>query len=459
MPLTSASSPAMARSSALVLTTICLLVIPNVVFALGTNDGSSSSNACEGNCTGTGTSRTCTFTAKLNIFASATGYYVFEECGATVQPTLAMERGVEYVFVQDDPTNWMHPLGFAYLADGAHKEVDELEPGIPATPTSGCAADNTCQAPMYYHGATFLGTVAEDGSSEPVVYPAPNNSGNFGLDHFEPAFQMARGDWLDSRFREGPEGYNIRLTLTDSGQNADVFYFCHVHEWMTGRIKIIDGPAGSLAQVADEPALGYVYATPEGFDSECGTYGVAPYAGNNVCHEGAFVCGNSSNEVQRLFGACLHAMDCAMHEQMRVDLADDPLTTFMHQMIPHHENAVNMAKAILKMDVLSTANDPDGELEHLFWTIVNEQNYQIMQMQDFLRAGGQPTHYDVHCEFDHHSVHACPHGCVPEPHDRPSMVYPDPNHHSDGLTSRQRRRRLLFGSFARHACPAGCVPA
>jgi len=53
--------------------------------------------------------------------------------------------------LQNDDSNWLHPLGFAYEPDGAHEGVDELEAGIDrGTSGAGCANDNTCQAPMYY---------------------------------------------------------------------------------------------------------------------------------------------------------------------------------------------------------------------------------------------------------------------------------------------------------------------
>ena len=34
------------------------------------------------------------------------------------------------MFDQLDPSNWFHPLGFAYHPDGAHDGVDELEEGV-----------------------------------------------------------------------------------------------------------------------------------------------------------------------------------------------------------------------------------------------------------------------------------------------------------------------------------------
>jgi hypothetical protein len=104
---------------------------------------------------------------------------------------------------------------------------------------------------------------------------------------------------------------------------------------MSGRIKQVAAQGGAPVQLNDDPPLGYSYQTPSGFDIECGTYGLGRYSGNKRCEEGMFLCGMDDphvSEKQKAFGACLHAMDCAMHEEMRVDLHDsDPLTTFMHQ--------------------------------------------------------------------------------------------------------------------------------
>jgi hypothetical protein len=101
----------------------------------------------------------------------------------------------------------------------------------------------------------------------------------------------------------------------------------------------------------------------------------------------------------------------------------------MYQMVPHHENAVNMAKAIVRMDLLTSASDPDGELAELFWSIINTQNKQITFMEKWLLDQGRPLHADVYCKKE------CPPGC------RSSTGY-----HS---------HRLLFASF--HRCPSGCM--
>merc|ERR1711985_121729 len=57
--------------------------------------------------------------------------YEVEGCEG-VAPTLKIKRGVEYTFVQEDVSNWYHPLGLAYYPDGAHDGVPELEEPTPA---------------------------------------------------------------------------------------------------------------------------------------------------------------------------------------------------------------------------------------------------------------------------------------------------------------------------------------
>eukprot|EP00954_Amorphochlora_amoebiformis_P022101 1350999-Amorphochlora_amoeboformis.AAC.1 len=40
------------------------------------------------------------------------------------------------------------------------------------------------------------------------------------------------------------------------------------------------------------------------------------------------------------FGMCMQRIDCQMHHEMKVfNNNTDSLITFMHQMIPHHQNA------------------------------------------------------------------------------------------------------------------------
>uniref|UniRef100_A0A7S0ZAP7 DUF305 domain-containing protein n=1 Tax=Timspurckia oligopyrenoides TaxID=708627 RepID=A0A7S0ZAP7_9RHOD len=92
-----------------------------------------------------------------------------------------------------------------------------------------------------------------------------------------------------------------------------------------------------------------------------------------------FVCNQTG-----LFGECMSALDCAMHEEMRTTQSDDNRVTFVDQMIPHHLNAVNMAKALLK----ANAEDLDEEFTNLLWEIINTQNMQVTYMRKFLESQG-----------------------------------------------------------------------
>ncbi|KAJ8613647.1 hypothetical protein CTAYLR_003130 [Chrysophaeum taylorii] len=316
-----------------------------------------------------------TFTAKINPFASSTGYYTFDECGNETQPTIGMELGVEYTFKQTDASNWYHPLGFAYFADGAHEDVDELEPGISLT-NSSCADNLTCQSPIYYLNGEFLGAGGED----------------FGLDAYEPDFFLPRGDWIEKG------EYEVKLTLDETN---DVFYFCHIHNEMSGRIKVLVDDV--IVSEEDRPALGYEYEVPSDFDAGCGTYGTGDYQESGGLCSDTFLCldGNES-DVMVEFSECLYATDCAMDYLMRTEIHDtNPVVAFIHQMIPHHDNAINMAKILLKIqgDWLDADNENDAEMIDVLWDIINTQNHQIDIMQNWLEAFGYDSEDSAVCSL------------------------------------------------------------
>ena len=296
-----------------------------------------------------------------------------------------MERGVTYTFDQSDASNWYHPLGFAYYADGAHKDVDELEPGITQSESS-CVDDNTCQAPMYYKNGAYVG-----GSYDNAASPAVGGE-DFGLDAYEPEFFAERADWVDAGV------YEVKLTLTDEVYEGDLFYFCHIHNWMSGRIKVWANDA--IVNAEDTPELGYDYEVPSDYDASCGTYGIGGYTEASGLCDGPFICAEGDEtDAQQAFGDCLYAMDCHMNYNMRSILNDnDPIATFIHQMIPHHQNAVNMAKAMLKTGTLDEDDEDDAGMIDILWNIINVQNYQIHNMEAYLENGG----YDAaaHCSGD-----------------------------------------------------------
>ena len=60
-------------------------------------------------------------------------------------------------------------------------------------------------------------------------------------------------------------------------------------------------------------------------------------------------------------------------------------------MVPHHNNAVNMAKILLKMDVLDPEDEDDAGMIDMLWAIINAQNYQNHNMEAYLDAKGLPA--------------------------------------------------------------------
>lgn len=286
-------------------------------------------------------------------------------------PTLGLQMGVEYVFKQGNETNHWHPLGFAYFPDGAHKDVDELEPGISQT-GSACVEDESCQTPLYYLNGEFLG----------------NGSADFGLDNYEPDFFLPRQTWIE----QGE--YEVRLTLDEP---LDTFYFCHIHNEMSGRIKVVDED-GNVMNATDYPPLGYEYDTLSEVDVTCGTTGLGNFTeAGGLCTDTFLCLEGTETEEQQLFAECLYAVDCQMDYEMRTHVHDEnPVVSFIHQMIPHHVNAINMAKLLLKHG----GDDLDGDMVDIAWDIINGQNHQIDTMQAYLDAGNYESSNDAICVVD-----------------------------------------------------------
>ena len=197
---------------------LATLLLANFISLVGAVAGVSPKDGiCRADCSSD--DNICTFHARVDLHAGELGYYTFEECGDAVNPTLGMEVGVTYHFIQADRSNYYHPLGFAYYPDGAHADVDELEPGIvPPGSNSACAETLSCHAPMYLEAGRYLGTYSNDENTAPLS----EGEDNFGLDDYEPKFFHPLPDW-DSY---GP--FSITLKLDDTTFSEDIFYFCHV---------------------------------------------------------------------------------------------------------------------------------------------------------------------------------------------------------------------------------------
>merc|ERR1712021_36581 len=286
----------------------------------------------------------------------------------------------------------MGSIGFAYETDGAHASVGELEPGI-SRGASDCEATNSCPAPMYFKQGSYAGTY----SNIPELVAATSGEDDFGLDTVEPEFFFPLGDW------QGQGPYTTYLNF-DSPYDKDIFYFCHVHSGMTGRIKLLDDEGNKVSE-EDEPKIEYKYDAVSEYDQKCGTFGLDSFKlPNGQCPE-HFVCGGADGGVDATFGDCIDSMNCAMLDGMTTmyggdatnEMTNDAIL-FMRQMIPHHQNAVNMAKAAMKLGGIECGGSGIVEegtdlttgcvLDPIVRGIINTQNKQIQTMKGILASFG-----------------------------------------------------------------------
>jgi hypothetical protein len=301
----------------------------------------------------------------LDFFASETGYYNldrgdFEDTQGS-SPDIHVKIGQTITFDQTHPTNWYHPVGFAYRPDGAHgddwgaDENDEVE---------------------------GFGELLYKINGEPTTCEV---AGDTGLDCYEPEFFHPLGDWKGNK-------YTADLAITDSVAAASkggvIYYFCHIHSKMSGKIIIQNADGSDYSSSTEEQQL-YVPVARDAHDVKCGTTGTSSYAdGGDMSCAIDFFGGNHDTE----FEQCLQSIDCQMHKEMMYETSVDEesdIVTFMQQMIPHHENAVNMAKLLLKQD--SGAISEVEDLTDLLYGIINVQNYQVSHSRPFL----------VFCLFEH----------------------------------------------------------
>ncbi len=230
--------------------------------------------------------------------------------------TRALRAGVAYTFQQSDATNWFHPLGFAYAPDGAHFDRPELEfptPADCALPAFDCDPGVAQQAPLY----------VIDG----VAAAFDANWLAEGLDTYEPAFQVDEATWAE-------HAYSVQLTIPVGSKTAALYYFCHVHHGMSGRITVAH-PVGTTGlnalTVPFAPSSYYEsQASPSaGLDLACGTRGVDDgWRSSAQCAHATFMC----DTVTELFSECMQAIDCLMHSTMAVaENPFSPVATFMDQ--------------------------------------------------------------------------------------------------------------------------------
>merc|ERR1712147_592323 len=163
---------------------------------------------------------------------------------------------------------------------------------------------------------------------------------------------------------------------------------------------------------ANLPEIDYDYDTPSEYDEGCGTFGIGNFSLPNVECPSHFVCDVSDASTElAAFSSCIDSMDCAMMAGMTTGIsAGSEIALFLHQMIPHHQNAVNMAKALLFTDNLECSEileeTSDCELEVILREIINAQNGQIQSMIGMLDSWEYPQTDDceviVQLDEDHH---------------------------------------------------------
>ena len=191
----------------------------------------------------------------------------------------------------------------------------------------------------------------------------------------------------------------IRLMIPEGSKTSIAFYFCHVHYGMSGIMKFTE-PTKAKQDEMEKAGLNELeipftpatyYVTQSKFDAKCGTAGINQFAlTDEYCPEQIFLCNTSSTT----FSDCMSAIDCQMrYEMATAEFDSNPLVTFMHQMIPHHQNAVNMAKIALNEIVGARDLYPGDNEETLFllYEIINSQSKQIQYMNSWLiNFGTQP---------------------------------------------------------------------
>jgi hypothetical protein len=339
-------------------------------------------------CDKTGSSNT-DITLKWNSYASEWGLYEIDGCTG-VSPKLQLSAGLTYTFIQTDASNWYHPVGFSYIAGGAHTECKDADGVAGECPELG----GVSEASGHSGTASILQYYVND------VAVTDDESG-FGLDGYEPLFFNSQDWW-------GEQTFKVTLEIPSDVSYTRVYYFCHIHSGMSAEIEFIGSTASSQTTLDAESLGGETEAsalaiyddilsadqpTISSFDETCGTHGSSEYdpSTNTECANKHFLCGVTTST----FDECLQAVDCEMHYKMAVSVpstSTSKFATFARQMIAHHQNAVAMSK-VLQMHMTDSdfpaagTEDQDYEwAEGLIRGIINIQNAQIQQMQGWLDA-------------------------------------------------------------------------
>jgi hypothetical protein len=174
---------------------------------------------------------------------------------------------------------------------------------------------------------------------------------------------------------------------------------------MSARIKLLDADGNMLSE-ANTPEIPYEYDTISSYDASCGTFGLEALrpADNPQC-PAHFVCYDGEGTLG-VMADCIDSMNCAMLDGMSVKYGDAGLDTltndvilFLRMMIPHHDNAINMAKHLLisgEVDCVRQGGPvEEGDavataclLDPIVRSIINGQNKQNQIMRGILEGFG-----------------------------------------------------------------------
>ena len=190
------------------------------------------------------------------------------------------------------------------------------------------------------------------------------------------------------------------------------FIFCR-----TGRIKLLKNDV-AVKPDSNTPEIPYSYDNLNAYDKTCGTFGLDSFQLDHPECPEHFVCNvPEGNADLKQYSGCIDSMNCHMLSGMTTNVnAGSSTALFLHQMIPHHQNAVNMAKGLMKIDPPSCPDltDPDETddcaLESILREIINTQNAQIQVMRGLLESKfpSYPTDdckVEIHHEEEDHSGH------------------------------------------------------
>jgi len=324
---------------------------------------------------------------KWNPYPSELGLYEVEGCEG-VSPKLHLKAGSTYIWDQSNETNWYHPVGFAYIAGGAHTSCK-----VPKE-SQGGYQDGECPE---LGGEESGSTLSYHVNGEPVT----DDESTFGLDTYEPLFFNSQSWWGKQK------PFQVALTIPADATYTKIYYFCHIHAHVSAEIEIYGSIASSTTTLAADYLGGMTQASAlqvfdeivateqqslSKLDRSCGTWNAAKYADHAICDDKHFLCGAGARDT---FGDCLEMIDCQMHNEMAVSVpstSTSKFATFARQMIAHHQNAVAMAK-VLSMHMEPSDFPPSGtEDQDMEWAqgltqaITSVQNHQIQSMQAWLDA-------------------------------------------------------------------------